>query len=81
MMKMLGCALSIEKYGNFLSAAVLPNSTSSLRMHIMYTSKRNEENVWVRVIYRKNSSFLSAAVLPNSTSSWRMHIMYTSKRN
>jgi hypothetical protein len=54
---MLGCALSIEKYSNFLSAAVLPNSTSSWRTHFMYTSKRNEENVWVRVIYRKIQQF------------------------
>jgi hypothetical protein len=52
MKKMLGCALSI-KNGNFISAAVLPTSTCSWHIHIMYAPKKNEENVGVRVIYRK----------------------------
>jgi hypothetical protein len=48
------CALSVEKYCNFLSAAgltpVLPNSTASWRMRCFMYIKRSNGNVGVRVI-------------------------------
>jgi hypothetical protein len=44
---MLGYALSIEKY------SVLPNSTASWRVSVIYTSKGGMKNVGVRVMHGK----------------------------
>jgi hypothetical protein len=42
-------------------------------------NRKGNENVGVRVIYRKYGNLLSAAVLLNFTASWRMLVIYTSK--